>query len=167
MYANPPEPLISGLSECYEELIKLLDELRLALQSERQTLQTFDAAATLSLAERKSDLVAGLESAENRRQQMVEQVPGLAEFLGDGSVGTSTIHHDLEPLLRKHQDYSALLSDCQTENRQNGLQIKTYAEKTSNAIALLTGQGANQQAPAYDAMGGLSAQSSGRSLGRA
>ena len=158
-------PLMGELVKEYQVLCDLLVQLQEALIGEREALRAFSPERTFEVAEEKSAVAKAIEDAEKQRLLLLNQIPELD--VPPGSDGRGAMFRGFVPLDELHQRYQELLEACRIENRQNGLQIRFYSQKTGAALAALTGDDAGVSPTSYTASGDSSEGRSSRSLGRA
>lgn len=158
-------PLMGELVREYEVLCGLLVQLQEALIGEREALRAFSPERTFEVAEEKSAVAKAIEDAEKQRLLLLNQIPELNVLPGSAERGD--MFKGFVPLDELHQRYQELLEACRIENRQNGLQIRFYSQKTGAALAALTGDDTGVSPTSYTASGDSSEGRSSRSLGRA
>lgn len=158
-------PLMGELVKEYQGLCGLLVQLQKALTDEREALRAFSPEQTFDVAEEKSAVAKAIEDAEKQRLLLLNQIPELD--VPPASVERGATFSGFAPLDELHQRYLDLLEACRIENRQNGLQIRFYSQKTGAALAKLTGDDTGAGPTSYNASGDSSEGRSGRSLGRA
>ena len=158
-------PLMGELVKEYQVLCGLLVQLQEALTGEREALRAFSPERTFEMAEEKSAVVKAIEGAEKQRLLLINQIPELDVLPGSEERGA--MFRGFAPLDELHQHYQDLLESCRIENRQNGLQIRVYSQKTGAALATLTGDDTGASQASYTASGDSSEGRPGRSLGRA
>lgn len=158
-------PLMGELVKEYQVLCGLLVQLQEALTGEREALRAFSPELTFEVAEEKSAVAKAIEDAEKQRLSLLNRIPELNVLPGSKEQGG--MFKGFAPLDELHQRYQDLLEACRIENRQNGLQIRFYSQKTGAALATLTGDETEAGPTSYTAAGDSSEARSGRSLGRA
>jgi flagellar biosynthesis/type III secretory pathway chaperone len=165
MKTTTANPLMGELIKEYQVLCDLLVQLQEALTGEREALRAFSPERTFEVAEEKSSVAKAIEKAEKQRLLLLNQIPELD--VPPGSDGRDAMFSGFAPLDELHQRYQELLEACRIENRQNGLQIRFYSQKTSAALATLTGDDTLASPTSYTSSGDSSEGRSSRSLGRA